>query len=92
MPKRYISQYLTGFHSRESMFIVYCLEFTHSRRDHKVLLFYNNSTSLHKEHPLSLRIGQDTLQTTERVFGPEDFYSELSEAYFCCQALMATKI
>jgi hypothetical protein len=39
-----------------------CLEFTHNWRDHRILLFYSNSTSLHKVNQVGLRIGQDTLQ------------------------------
>jgi hypothetical protein len=43
------------------------LEFyTHSWRDHRILLFYSNSTYLHKVNPLGLRIGQDTLQYLQR--------------------------
>jgi hypothetical protein len=55
-----------AFRSRESMFIVYCLEFTHSRRDHKIFLFYSNFTSLHKEHPLGLRTDRIHFNTDNR--------------------------
>jgi hypothetical protein len=61
MPKRYILQSLMGFLTVGRA----CLEFTHSWRDHRILLFYSNSTSLHKVNLLGLRIGQDTLQQSQ---------------------------
>jgi hypothetical protein len=69
-----------------------CLVFTRSWRDHRILLFYSNSTSLHKVNPLGLRIGQDTDNSHNyivRSIGPEDCYGE---ACFRCQVLMSTEI
>jgi hypothetical protein len=74
MPKRYI--YIIVF---DGLFTDgrACLEFTHSWRDYRILLFYSNRTCLHKVNQLGLRIVFNTdnrknlrsgrfLQRTER--------------------------
>jgi hypothetical protein len=79
-----------------------CLEFTHSWRDHRIWLFYSNSTSLHEVNPLGLHIGQVTLQHWQqsqvttisfavRSIGLEDFYGE-KRPFVAIEALMSTEI
>ena len=61
MPKWYIPVYYIIVFDGLFAVGIACLEFTHSWRDHRILLFDSNSTSLHKVNQLGLRIGQDTL-------------------------------
>ena len=74
-----------------------CLEFTHSWRDHRILLFYSNSTSLHEVNPLGYT---STLTTVTQVttisfavrsIGLEDFYGE-KRPFVAIEALMSTEI